>query len=500
MPWNVVRYLRPRRALLLTCILAFASLFLLHWLVRISTGRHYVETVSAPFLEHRDPPYDKSAHPHGADAKYSSSITNNSTKRLLAADDIAITCAVQMRGSEILSWVKGVVTQFQPILPCNCTKLINSDEKEISSVQQSLEKWHENPHFMSQLKDWSPSGSNCAEITAEFHNSFYVSQEEKDFPLAFSFVSYERTAQVMRLFKAIYRPHNVYCFHPDGKTDVEFVRKFRYLAHCMDNIIMPEKLGEVFYAHHSIMDAQMACLAELTRSEVRNKFHWKYAINVCGTELPLRTNREMVRTLKPLYKQGQSAIEFKVMTGSEAINRFHRKWVLDRTTRLMKETNISMGPPPHGITLRKSWNFIAATQSFVDYLFHSRVAQDFREWIKDGLIPEEHFYASLYYHTHANTVATQAYPSVTIYQWMNTKEVRVNPTKFCKGITVHYLCIQTLADLARIYELALAEGQRTYFFFNKYFMDRDHVVMDCMEQRLVRQNQREFLEDCRTNH
>ena len=98
-------------------------------------------------MEHRDPsgpPYDKSAHPHGADAKYSSSITNNSTKRLLAADDIA-KCDVQMRGSEILSWVKGVVTQFQPILPCNCTKLINSDEKEISSVQQSLEKWHENP-------------------------------------------------------------------------------------------------------------------------------------------------------------------------------------------------------------------------------------------------------------------------------------------------------------------------------------------------------------------
>ena len=153
---------------------------------------------------------------------------------------------------------------------------------------------------------------------------------------------------------------------------------------------------------------------------------------------------------------------------------------------------------PHNIILRKSWNFIAATQSFVDFLLHSRVASDFREWIKDGLIPEEHFYSSLNYHTHTYPLLStghQSYPSVTIYQWMNIQPARENPRKFCRGVTVHSVCIQTSADLARIYETA---GQRTYFFFNKYFMDRDHVVMDCMEKRLVEQNRREFVEDCRT--
>ena len=115
------------------------------------------------------------------------------------------------------------------MLPCNCTKLISGDEREISSVQESLKQWHRNPRFVAQLRDWSPYGSNCAEITAKFHNSFYISREERDFPLAFSFVSYERTAQIVRLLKAIYRPHNVYCFHPDGKSNTEFVRRFRYL-------------------------------------------------------------------------------------------------------------------------------------------------------------------------------------------------------------------------------------------------------------------------------
>ena len=493
MAWE--RYFKPRKALLLTCIFAFASLLLLHGLIRVST----------PSLEHRNrsgstAAADTSAHPQrAADDKYRIDTIKLAAVGITNSDSVHESqCDVQFRESKILSWMKGVVTQFQPIVPCNCTKLINGNETEISSVEQSLKKWHNNHHLMSQLKDWSPTGSNCDEITAEFRNSFYVSQEERDFPLAFSFVSYERTAQVVRLFKAIYRPHNVYCFHPDGKTDAEFVSRFRYLAHCMDNIIMPQELGEVFWGHRSIMDAQMACMAELARPEIRSKFHWKYAINVCGTELPLRTNREMVRALKPLHQKGLSAIELREMH-FEA-NRFQHKWVLNRTTRLMKETDIPMGPPPHGIRLHKSWNFIAAAQSFIDFLLHSRVAQDFRGWIQDGLIPEEHFYVSLYYHTHQLTSDQQAQPSVAIYQWMNTEEVRQNRMNFCRGVIVHSVCIQTSGDLARIYEMALGEGQQTYFFFNKYFMDGDHVVMDCMEQRLVKQNQREFLEDCRASN
>ena len=142
---------------------------------------------------------------------------------------------------------------------------------------------------------------------------------------------YGRTAQIVRLFKAIYRPHNVYCFHPDGKSDAEYVSKFRHLSKCLDNVIMPQDLINVYWGHHSIMDAQMACLAELAHSETRKKYKWKYAINLCGTELPLRTNREMVRALKPLYQQGLSAIDLDNMDDISK-RRFHHKYV-PRTMR-----------------------------------------------------------------------------------------------------------------------------------------------------------------------
>ena len=50
-------------------------------------------------------------------------------------------------------------------------------------------------------------------------------------------------------------------------------------------------------------------------------------------------------------------------------------------------------------------------------------------------------------------------------------------------------------DLPLIYSQGV-NGHQPTFFFNKYFMEMDHVVMDCMEQRLVEQNRREYENDC----
>ena len=141
---------------------------------------------------------------------------------------------------------------------------------------------------------------------------------------------------------------------------------------------MPQDLINVYWGHHSIMDAQMACLAELAHSDIRNKYKWKYAINLCGTELPLRTNREIVRVLKPLYQQGLSVIELKYMD-DRSKRRFRHKYVLNNETELMSETSSSMDPTPYGIEIRKSNNFIAANDSFVNFLLYSHVAQEFRK-------------------------------------------------------------------------------------------------------------------------
>ena len=53
----------------------------------------------------------------------------------------------------------------------------------------------------------------------------------------------------------------------------------------------------MYYAHHSLMQAQLNCMDDLLK---RPNGSWKYVINLCGREVPLKTNREIVESLAKL--------------------------------------------------------------------------------------------------------------------------------------------------------------------------------------------------------
>ncbi len=119
---------------------------------------------------------------------------------------------------------------------------------------------------------------------------------EKSFPIAFTFVVYERPQQIMRLFKLLYRPHNFYCIHPDRKSSYLFVNILSNIAQCLDNVNIATKREHVVWGEYTIMKAQMNCLSDLVklRDKLPDKKKWKYVVNLCGKELPLSTNHEMV--------------------------------------------------------------------------------------------------------------------------------------------------------------------------------------------------------------
>ena len=95
--------------------------------------------------------------------------------------------------------------------------------------------------------------SNCSNVIREFTNNFYVSPMEEMFPLAYILIMYKDARQVVRLLKAIYRPHNLYCIHPDARQGEEFALVFRMLSRCLDNVFVASKLERVYYMHHTIM-------------------------------------------------------------------------------------------------------------------------------------------------------------------------------------------------------------------------------------------------------
>ena len=78
---------------------------------------------------------------------------------------------------------------------------------------------------------------------------------------------------------------------------------------------------------------------------------------------------------------------------------------------------------------------------------------------------------------------------------MSKKKKTRNKQESCEGRMVHFICILGVGDLDQIFHWGV-DRRTPVFFFNKYFMEEDHVVMDCMEERLIQQNMKEHAKDC----
>ena len=243
------------------------------------------------------------------------------------------------------SWENGLVTLLQPKIKASCEALRKGDERELIAVKKQLQSWvsaESDEGLLERL-------NNCSHIVDEYSNNFYVSLEEEKFPVAYILVVYTNVQQVLRLLKVIYRPHNLYCIHPDAKQEPKFIRAFQAISRCLDNVFVASKLEKVYYAHHSIMDAQLNCMQDLMRFKPSR---WRYAINLCGRELPLKTNREIVQSLIKL--NGSSATNSGEVPPNMARLNFR--------SVLFNGTEKKLGPVLYGLQFYKSISYMALTR------------------------------------------------------------------------------------------------------------------------------------------
>ena len=399
------------------------------------------------------------------------------------------------------SWKNcGIVTQMGKPLKRDCHKLREDPALE---MRQS--------NLTSQLQDWKSSRPweafalkykkmSCDEIRDEFNNNFYVSQVEKDFPIAYIFVVYTNAGQVLRLLKSIYRPQNLYCIHPDARQGKRFKEFFTTVAKCLDNVFVVSKPVKVYYGHISITNAQLQCMQDL---EKYPQSRWRYVINLCGREVPVKTNREIVESLMKL--RGYSALHEYPLPKTYWEKRFLYKFRLNDSR--MEPTKVKQAKPPKGIELYKSMNFIAASRAFVHFLLYDPLSQKLHSYLSTVYDPEEHFYSSLYALPQAKgarppkkLLGKYDMPIVDNFIWVNRRWQVKNRRKYCPGgKIVHGICILTAQDMGRIEQLGV-RSQRPVFFFNKYFLEWDPTAMDCMEERLVQANMDEYRRDCMPNY
>ena len=69
-------------------------------------------------------------------------------------------------------------------------------------------------------------------------------------------------------------------------------------------------------------------------------------------------------------------------------------------------------------------------------------------------------------------------------------------TERCQGLIIHGVSIVASSDLHYLKYQVDPENIQGPFFHNKYFMEVDHTVMDCMEEQLIIRNKKEYDNDC----
>ncbi|XP_028619030.1 N-acetyllactosaminide beta-1,6-N-acetylglucosaminyl-transferase isoform X1 [Grammomys surdaster] len=296
-----------------------------------------------------------------------------------------------------------------------------------------------------------------------------LSEEEAAFPLAYIMVIHKDFNTFERLFRAIYMPQNVYCVHVDSKATETFKEAVSQLVNCFPNAFLASRMELVVYGGFSRLQADVNCMKDLVASKVR----WKYVINTCGQDFPLKTNKEIVNYLKRF--KGKN-ITPGVLPPWQAIVRtkyVHRERK-GRSGYFMQTTNILKSPPPHHLVIYFGTAYVALTWDFVNFILNNKTATDLLEWSKDTYSPDEHFWVTL------NRIpgVPGAMPNAS---WTgNLRAVKWRDMESnhggCHGHYVHDICIYGNGDLPW-----LINSQS--LFANKFELNTYPLTLECLELR-----------------
>ncbi|KAM4808292.1 LOW QUALITY PROTEIN: beta-1,3-galactosyl-O-glycosyl-glycoprotein beta-1,6-N-acetylglucosaminyltransferase 4-like [Rhinophrynus dorsalis] len=302
-----------------------------------------------------------------------------------------------------------------------------------------------------------------------------ILSEEKDFPIGYSMVVHKDAINVERLLHTIYSPVNIYCIHYDKKSSPVFKRAMINLANCFPNVFIATKLETVTYAHFSRLQADLNCLSDLLKSPVQ----WKYVINLCGQDMPLKSNSELVTELKKL--NGSNMLETKRPTDLKKLRYTYHHILLkvpyfDFMSKIVR-TFITKKPPPGNIEMFVGSAYFVLGRPFITFMFDSPLVREFLSWCEDTFSPDEHFWATLARLPGIPGEIPRTQGDVTeldsktrLVKW-SYFEGKLYPT--CTGTHVRDVCIFGSAELSWLIK-------SKHWFANKVDPKVDPVLIKCL--------------------
>lgn len=308
---------------------------------------------------------------------------------------------------------------------------------------------------------------------------------EDDYPLAYSIVVHRGAGQVERLLRAIYRPQNQYCIHVDAKSTDEFYATLSTLADCFDNVFLASKRVDVIYAHYSRLQADLNCMDELLERGAA----WKYLINLCGQDFPLKTNSQMVTYLK--YLHPYHSIETFQMP-EHKLSRYRNHFEIRSSgehERALAMSDRHKNANPLSTALFGGSAYIVATREFIAWARTNQTVLDFFDWSRDTYSPDEMIWATLtrlpgapgWRHQHQKWDQNELQTVTRIVKWMSLEEGLTEKSVYpkCTGYHRHGICVYGIGDVSWLLN-------RDHFFGNKFDDSRlgDDGALQCLESTL----------------
>nr|XP_011752488.1 beta-1,3-galactosyl-O-glycosyl-glycoprotein beta-1,6-N-acetylglucosaminyltransferase 3 [Macaca nemestrina]XP_011752499.1 beta-1,3-galactosyl-O-glycosyl-glycoprotein beta-1,6-N-acetylglucosaminyltransferase 3 [Macaca nemestrina]XP_011752510.1 beta-1,3-galactosyl-O-glycosyl-glycoprotein beta-1,6-N-acetylglucosaminyltransferase 3 [Macaca nemestrina]XP_024650914.1 beta-1,3-galactosyl-O-glycosyl-glycoprotein beta-1,6-N-acetylglucosaminyltransferase 3 [Macaca nemestrina] len=360
----------------------------------------------------------------------------------------------------------------------NCSGITRGDPEAVfQAILNNLEvKKKREPftdtHYLSLTRD-------CERFKAERKFiQFPLSKEEVEFPIAYSMVIHEKIENFERLLRAVYAPQNIYCIHVDEKSPETFKEAVKAIISCFPNVFIASKLVRVIYASWSRVQADLNCMEDLLQSSVP----WKYFLNTCGTDFPLKSNAEMVQALKML--NGRNSMETEVPPKHKQSRWEYHFEVVGDTLHL---TNKKKDPPPYNLTMFTGNAYIVASRDFVQHVLKNPKSQQLIEWVKDTYSPDEHLWATLQrarwmpgsVPNHPKYDISDMTSIARLVKWQDHEGDidKGAPYAPCSGIHQRAVCVYGAGDLHWML-------QNHHLLANKFDPKVDDNALQCLEEYL----------------
>ncbi|MEQ2163360.1 hypothetical protein GOODEAATRI_029192, partial [Goodea atripinnis] len=311
-----------------------------------------------------------------------------------------------------------------------------------------------------------------------------------------------------RLLRAIYAPQNIYCVHVDKKSQPSVQAAIESIVSCFPNVFTVSQAVSVVYAGWPRVQADLNCMADLYKASTE----WKYFINLCGQDFPLKTNLEMVRMLRSL--KGGNSMEtedmlagkkWRITTVHEIVNGTIKVHLENICSYVCVETGISChsyhvyffflcfqstgkskSQPPFNLPIKSGNAYIVVTRGYVRSVLEDTRIQALIEWSKDTYSPDEFLWATIqripgvpgstrphpkYDQTDINAIAR-------LVKWWwheGSQDSAVYPE--CQGSHVRSICVYGAGDLQWLLE-------NHHLFANKFDIYSDPIPVFCLEKHL----------------